>query len=81
MLEANGSTLSELEYFTPNFKMVDEDPIFFDATVYINEKIVNLGSFEWRVGTLNHKITEKIEDQPATSLEMVGINHSSEVMS
>ena len=61
-LESNGTALSQLEYLDPNFKMVEEDPEFFDATVYINNDEVNRGSFEWRAGTLSHKIAAKIHD-------------------
>ena len=46
--------------------MVEEDPAFFDATLYINNltfgQEVFKGSFEWRVGTLSHKIAESIQD-------------------
>ena len=44
----------------PNFKLIDEDPEEFDATVSINNKQVNNDIFEWRQGTLSHKIAEKI---------------------
>ena len=30
-LEANGSALSQLEYLAPGFKLVEEDPEFYDA--------------------------------------------------
>ena len=63
MLEANGADLSSLEYMGPNFKLVDEDPAFFDTRVVINGKRVHAGSFEWRTGTLSHKIAELIQDQ------------------
>ena len=36
-LEANGSDLSLLEYLAPNFKMVDDDCVFFDARININD--------------------------------------------
>ena len=80
-LESNGSALSQLEYLDPNFKMVDENPEFFDAIVRINGNAVHSGSFEWRAGTLSHKIAEHVEDQEVTSVEMVRINHSSIVTS
>ena len=37
MLKANGAALGSLQYMSPNFKLVDEDPEFFDATVYMNK--------------------------------------------
>ena len=83
MLEANGAALSSLQYMGPNFKLVDEDPEFFDATVYINddENNVHRGSFEWRAGTLSHKIAERIQDQEVKSFKMNYIKHSSVVTS
>ena len=82
-LEANGADLSSLEYMSPDFKLVDEDPAFFDATVIINdeEEPVHAGSFEWRAGTLSHKITECIQDETIRSVEMFMIMHSSVVTS
>ena len=63
-LEANGAALSQLEYLAPDFKMVDEDPAFFDAWFSLNNhdhaEAVHIGSFEWRAATLGHKIAEKI---------------------
>ena len=63
-LEANGAALSKLEYLGPDFKLVDEDPAFFDAWLWLNNedygKEVHGGSFEWRAATLSHKIAEKI---------------------
>ena len=67
MLEANGAALSSLQYMGPNFKLVDEDPEFFDARVEINGDEVHSGSFEWRAGTLSHKIAEHVQDQEVTS--------------
>ena len=61
-LEANGSDLSQLEYLAPNFRLIDEDPEFFYASVKINNIEVHKGNFEWRSGTLSHKIAEKLED-------------------
>ena len=64
-LEANGHDLSSLDYMSTNFKLVDEDPEFFDAEIYINFKSlfdgrIHQGSFEWRPGTLSHKILEAV---------------------
>ena len=59
-LEANGANLGTLDYMAPNFKLVDEDPEFFDARVKINGERLNYDSFEWRQGTLSHKIAEKV---------------------
>lgn len=60
MLEVNGAALSTLAYLDPKFKITDEDPAFFDATVRINNNIeVTRGGFEWRAGTLGHKIAVK----------------------
>ena len=36
-LEANGVALDKLDYLAPNFKLVDQDPAFFDAMVFIND--------------------------------------------
>ena len=70
MLEANGANLSSLDYMVPHFKLVDEDPAFFDAVLKINSDYnqVNSGSFEWRVGTFSHKIAENIQDEEVKSL-------------
>ena len=81
MLEANGAALSSLQYMGPNFKLVDEDPEFFDARVEINGDEVHSGSFEWRAGTLSHKIAEHVQDQEVTSIGMSDIKHSSVVTS
>ena len=59
-LEANGAELDSLEYMVPNFKLVEIDVVFFDATVTIDGILVHSGHFEWRSGTLSHKIAEKI---------------------
>ena len=80
-LESSGTPLSQLEYLAPNFKLVDEDPEFFDAYVDINGDEVNRGGFEWRAGTLSHKITEAIQDQHVKSVRMECIKHSSIVTS
>ena len=69
-LEANGAVLSSLEYLSPNFKLVDADLEFFDAYVEINEAYGLKGSFEWRAGTLSHKIAEKIQDKTVKSFKM-----------
>ena len=42
---------------------------------------MNTGSFEWRAGTLSHKIAEFVQDQEVHSLEMSAIKHSSVVTS
>ena len=80
-LEANGAPLDTLEYMVPTFKLVEVDVVFFDATVIINDTDLQCGIFEWRAGTLSHKIAEKIEDEEVKSLIMVEINHSSVVTS
>lgn len=49
-------------YLAPNFKLVDTELQIFDATVGMNGKEVNSGSFEWRAGTFGHMIAEKIQD-------------------
>ena len=59
-LEANGAALDTLEYMVPNFQLVETEVAFFDATVIINSDKVHSGNFEWRAGTLSHKIAEKI---------------------
>ena len=64
-LEANGRALRQLEYLAPSFKLIDEDPAFFDASLTINDKEVRPFNFEWRQGTLSHKIAEAIQDDPA----------------
>ena len=56
--------------------MVDDDPEFFDAEVVINKIGINDGNFEWRAGTLSHKITEAIQDQKVKSVQMTNIDHS-----
>ena len=55
-LEANGDELSSLQYMVPTFQLVETDMAFFDASVYINDKRVHSGHFNWRAGTLSHKI-------------------------
>ena len=35
VLEANGEPLSKLDYLSPTFKLVEADPIFFDAGVSV----------------------------------------------
>ena len=54
---------------------------FFDSSVKINGKSVHSGNFEWRAGTLSHKILEKIEEDTVTSVMMERINNSSAVTS
>ena len=71
VLEANGLPLSQLEFLAPNFKIEDDDQEFFDATLFINEDYKNpihRGSFEWRTGTLSHKIVEQIHDREIKSI-------------
>ena len=85
-LEANGAALDTLEYLVPNFKLVETEVAFFDATIYINrlnykDKPVHFGNFEWRAGTLSHKIAEKIQDETVKSVSMEKIKHSSVVTS
>ena len=79
-LESNGDALSQLVYLAPNFKLIEEDPTFFDAMVQINGKFVSHG-FEWRAATLSHKITEAVDDSEVTSFDFKMIKHSSEVTS
>ena len=80
-LEANGAALDTLEYMVPTFKLVESDVAFFSAFVYINNRQVHSGQFEWRTGTFSHKITEKIQDQEVSCLTITDINHSSVVTS
>ena len=82
-LEANGAALDTLDYLVPNFQLIATDVAFFDAIVYINDlsKKVHSGNFEWRAGTLSHKIAEKIEDEPVKYLKITDIKHSSAVTS
>ena len=61
--------------------MTDEDPEIFFATFEINQKKVSSGSFEWRTGTLRHKIAEAIKDEQAKKVRLFDIKHSSSVMS
>ena len=83
VLEVNDTTLSSFLYLSPSFKMVDQDLTFFDACLSINDKeVIDCnGHFEWRAGTLFHKITKSLDDQPAKSVKMTHINHSSFVTS
>ena len=39
------------------------------------------GHFEWRAGTLSHKIAEKIQDDTVKKVKMEYIKHSSAVTS
>ena len=88
-LEANGAALSSLDYMVPNFKLVDEDPAFFDAIVFINFDQENedenepaiSGSFEWRAGTLSHEIAAGIQDDTVENFVYTNITHSSVVTS
>ena len=80
-LEANGAALDTLEYMVPTFKLVEADVAFFDANVEINRVDVHSGNFEWRAGTLSHKIAEKIQDREVTRVRMSRIEHSSLVTS
>ena len=48
--------------------MVEEDPEFFSATVWINGDRVHDRGMEWRAATLSHKIAEHLQDQEATKL-------------
>ena len=62
-LESNGASSLTLQYLAPNFKLVDTEVQIFDALLTIDHKNVYNGSFEWRAGTLSHKIAETIQDQ------------------
>ena len=42
----------------PTFQLVETDVAFFDAIIDINDERVHSGNFNWRAGTLSHKITE-----------------------
>ena len=81
MIEANGQMLAKLEYLSPSFKLIDEDPAFFDADLSINGKEAVLDSFEWRTGTLGHKILQATEDSLVEGIEMNQIKHSAQVTS
>ena len=71
----------------PDFKLVETDIAFFDATVRILYKINGFGTFEhsgnfeWRAGTLSHKIAEQVQDGTVKMVRMTAIKHSSVVTS
>ena len=55
-LQANDILLSKLEYLAIDFKLKDKEIVTFDGIVWINDKLVNSGKFEWRQGTMSHKV-------------------------
>ena len=59
--------------------MLNDDPEFFEADISVNDKYVGKGSFEWRTGTLSHRIAETIQDDTVKSFRMGNIKQSSEV--
>lgn len=78
-LEVNGAALDTLEYLVPNFKLVDEEPVFFDGGVSLNYADVYEGNFEWRAATLRHKIAEKVEDETHNRVQLFRTKHSAAV--
>ena len=81
ILESNGTPTTQLEYLSPQFRLVDEDPEFFDAEFAINDDYVVKDSFEWQTGTFSHKITEAIDDAEVEKIDMERVQHSAEVTS
>ena len=82
VIEANGSSLSAYEYLSPSFKLIDEDPAYFDAKVRINNEHVctahtggSFVQFEWSTSRLTHMITETVDDQEVKEIKMRLIKH------
>ena len=74
-IQANGVSLSKLDYLNLDFKLEDEDVPIFDGIVVINQSEVASGKFEWRAATLKHKIVQEIDDRQANDIDISNFNH------
>ena len=53
-LQANGTSLSKLEYLNLDFQLVDTEVPVFNGEIEINNNEVIDGSSEWRAATFKH---------------------------
>ena len=78
-LQANGVSLSQLVFLSPDFKLVDEKVPIFNASVFANGKTASLLQFEWKTSILRHRLTEALDDKPAREIRMESIHHPTAV--